>query len=332
MYEVHLTPDDIARVTVVSTYGQLSELIFSLAVLAKRQNGCTFAPWAQDLSLAARRAGTALSGLVSCPPPIDLITLTGLSTSLESGIEAMLDAPAASVQAEIDAIRPSLASPPPPWIADLPTCLALRHALARSLAEYYCTALSPYWPRVRAQLDAQAVAYARTLAQRGVHKFLESLHPQLRWSPPTLTLTRPDLRGEVDARGRGLVIAPVVFAQRVGVFHSVDSADEPVVVLVPALRSVADAHAVWGLGAQSASRALSALLGETRAAALDVISESCTTTELARRLGISPATASHHATVLRSAGLVVTRRLGSAVLHTVTPLGTQLLDGNSIPG
>ena len=30
--------------------------------------------------------------------------------------------------------------------------------------------------------------------------------------------------------------------------------------------------------------------------------------------------------MLRSAGLVMTQRLGSAVLHTPTPLGTQLLN------
>jgi hypothetical protein len=332
MYEIHLTPDDIARVTVVSTYGQLSELIYSLAVLSKRRNGRIFSPWTQDLSPAARQAGTALSGLASYPPPIDLITLTGASTSLESGIGAILEAPPVSVQAEIDAMRPRQASAPPPWIADLPTCQQVRRGLGQTLAAYYDMALSPHWPRARAHLDAQAVAYARTLAQRGVHAFLESLHPELRWSPPTLTLARPELRGEMHAEGRGLVIVPVVFAQRVGVLHSAARPDEPVIVLVPALRSVADAHAVWGLRDLPTPRALSALLGETRAAALDVISESCTTTELARRLGISPATASHHATVLRSAGLVVTRRLGSAVLHTVTPLGTQLLGGRSMSG
>jgi len=42
---------------------------------------------------------------------------------------------------------------------------------------------------------------------------------------------------------------------------------------------------------------------------------------------ISTATASHHATALRSAGLIMTQRLGSAVLHTLAPLGTQLLNG-----
>jgi hypothetical protein len=45
---------------------------------------------------------------------------------------------------------------------------------------------------------------------------------------------------------------------------------------------------------------------------------------LARRTGVSLASASQHAAVLRSAGLVATRRTGPAVLHTGTPLGKHL--------
>ncbi|MET8082055.1 helix-turn-helix domain-containing protein [Streptomyces sp. NPDC005303] len=52
----------------------------------------------------------------------------------------------------------------------------------------------------------------------------------------------------------------------------------------------------------------------------------CGITEPARRLNISPATASHHATVLRDAHLVTIRHKGKAVLHTVTSLGIALLE------
>ena len=57
----------------------------------------------------------------------------------------------------------------------------------------------------------------------------------------------------------------------------------------------------------------------------------CGTTELARRLNISLATASHHAAVLRNAHLVTTRREGKAVLHTVTSLGIALLGRSPSP-
>jgi len=81
----------------------------------------------------------------------------------------------------------------------------------------------------------------------------------------------------------------------------------------------------------TASRQLVKLLGRTRATALEIIGAGCTTTELAGRLGVSLASASEHAATLRDAGLVHTRRHGSAVLHTLTPLGMALLDGTTGP-
>jgi DNA-binding transcriptional ArsR family regulator len=72
-------------------------------------------------------------------------------------------------------------------------------------------------------------------------------------------------------------------------------------------------------------RSPAALLGRTRAAALEVIAGGCTTTELARRLGISAASASAHATVLRDAGLAVAQRHRNSVLHTASALGVELL-------
>ncbi|WP_416906034.1 ArsR/SmtB family transcription factor [Micromonospora echinospora] len=74
--------------------------------------------------------------------------------------------------------------------------------------------------------------------------------------------------------------------------------------------------------------ALTTLLGRTRAHTLDTIGthESCSTGDLARKLGISPASASEHATVLRDAGLVSTTRQGREVRHRLTPLGRHLLD------
>jgi DNA-binding transcriptional ArsR family regulator len=54
----------------------------------------------------------------------------------------------------------------------------------------------------------------------------------------------------------------------------------------------------------------------------------CTTSDLARRLGIAPATASHHVGVLRDAKLVASSRTGNAVNHRLTDLGTALLNGH----
>lgn len=65
--------------------------------------------------------------------------------------------------------------------------------------------------------------------------------------------------------------------------------------------------------------------GATRARVLTA-ADGCTTTDLGARVGISAASASYHATILRNAGLLATKRIGSAVRHTRSELGQRLLD------
>jgi DNA-binding transcriptional ArsR family regulator len=77
--------------------------------------------------------------------------------------------------------------------------------------------------------------------------------------------------------------------------------------------------------------AVAALLGQTRAAVLAGTADGTSTTELARRAGVSLAAASQHATVLRDAGLISTHWHGRAVRHTLTPLGAALLTAGSAP-
>ncbi|WP_052744409.1 ArsR/SmtB family transcription factor [Streptomyces odonnellii] len=74
--------------------------------------------------------------------------------------------------------------------------------------------------------------------------------------------------------------------------------------------------------------ALVRLLGPSRAAALRVIEYGCTTGELARRIGVTPPTASQHTAVLREADLIVSLRHRNTVVHTLTPLGSALVTAN----
>ncbi|WP_344962505.1 winged helix-turn-helix domain-containing protein [Streptomyces thioluteus] len=78
---------------------------------------------------------------------------------------------------------------------------------------------------------------------------------------------------------------------------------------------------------------LAAVLGRTRLDALLVLADEHSTTGLARRLGVSNATASSHAAALRGAGLITTARAGRAVVHRRTALGTLLVrrSGSSPP-
>jgi DNA-binding transcriptional ArsR family regulator len=159
----------------------------------------------------------------------------------------------------------------------------------------------------------------------GVEELLGRLHPSARWNSPVLEISGfPDR--DLHLEGRGLRLQPSVFCWKTPTkLH--DPQLQPVLVYpvqhAPGLlrRTSADKR----------SQPLAALLGTTRAAALEAIADGCTTTELAQRCQISLAGASRQAGILRDAGLISTRRAGQAVRHDLTLLGRAVLTGGFVP-
>lgn len=199
-----------------------------------------------------------------------------------------------------------------------------RMQVSAALFEFCQVAVVPYWSRARSYLEAERDAWGRVVITHGSERLLSTLNPKLAWKPPVLEI--PSKRDQdVRLDGRGMLLSPSLF-----LFN------KPCVVLnaeretgLPALAfsvpfSRGAAAAFWS-ASESNGQALAALVGQTRAAALEALNDGCTTSELARRLGISQAGASQHATILRDAGLITTFRDRNAVLHTLTTLGVALL-------
>jgi DNA-binding transcriptional ArsR family regulator len=241
---------------------------------------------------------------------------------LAAGIEAVMATPARRLRRDLEVLPD-----PPGWArrladADRPAL----ESLAEALSGYHHAALTPVWHRLRALVDADRAVRARALIDHGPEGLLNSLRPVLWWSPPVLEADYPVDR-DLHLDGRGLLLVPSVFCWRAPV--TLIDPDLPPVLVYP----VAKAPGWWSEPADDArDGALARLIGPKRAAALRVIEEGCTTTELARRIGVSPPTASQHATALREADLIVSTRLRNTVVHTLTPLGTALLGSRSSPG
>ncbi|WP_211277656.1 ArsR/SmtB family transcription factor [Couchioplanes caeruleus] len=192
-------------------------------------------------------------------------------------------------------------------------------------------AVLPHWRQMRGHLASVRDACGRISIANGMHAALDNLHPRLNWKPPVL-----EVPGEPDCdlylNGRGLVLCPSLFmaSKACMVLEGVQETGAPVLVFSVPL-DAATATEFWGHGGRD-EQALSALVGHTRAAVLQSLSESCTTGELSQRLNISLAGASKHATVLRKAGLVTTARQRNTALHSLTPLGVALLRQRRSPG
>jgi DNA-binding transcriptional ArsR family regulator len=186
--------------------------------------------------------------------------------------------------------------------------------IGNSLIAYHRSAIEPYTGRIETVIEADRVRRARAALEGGVDSLLNSLRPLMRWRPPVLEIDYP-VSQDLHLHGRGLRLVPSYFCR----VHPVAFADPalPPTLVYPVHHEPATPRS---------DKALTALLGGTRCAVLTTIGHGATTTELARRLRLAPSTVSRHTAVLRNAGIIATQRLGPSVLHTMTPLGTALLD------
>ncbi|MFE2286980.1 helix-turn-helix domain-containing protein [Streptomyces sp. NPDC059443] len=202
--------------------------------------------------------------------------------------------------------------------------------LLGELRGYHRAAVEPYWTHIQAQIEAERAARGRALLDGGADELLASLPSMLRWRAPVLECDYPVDR-DVRLRGRGLLLQPSFFCRRTAV--TLHDPELPPVLVYPAAAQLASSQP-GGEAARPAEEqrryrqlTLGKLVGHTRSVVLQAIGDGATTSELARRAGVSLASASQHAGVMREAGLVTTLRRGNAVLHTVTPLGAALLKG-----
>ncbi|TJZ55730.1 winged helix-turn-helix transcriptional regulator [Streptomyces piniterrae] len=248
----------------------------------------------------------------------DFLTPAEGLLGMDEALSALRETPAARLHDELS--RLSTARPLPSWIramAEGETRSLGR--LAGTLQRYYEAAVAPYWPRVQGRIEADRATRGRALLDGGADRLLASLPPMLRWRPPVLEADYPVDR-DLHLNGRGLLLLPSFFCRRTPVtFHNPE--------LTPVLVYPVEHQASRPAPPPPSDRCLGRLVGQTRSAILQGIGVGCTTSELARRVDVSVASASQHATVLREAGLLVTLRQGNAVLHTLTPLGAALLRG-----
>jgi DNA-binding transcriptional ArsR family regulator len=179
--------------------------------------------------------------------------------------------------------------------------------------------ISTDWPRLRPLLEADIAYRSRMLADGGLERLFADLHPSLSWADGILTAHIPGPPPEPqDLDGRGVLLMPSVFS-----WPDVVSGFAPLwqpTVIYPA-RGMGR---LWQAPATEPPDTLTRLLGANRAAILGGLDEPASTTALAHRLGLAPASVSAHLSVLRDAGLLVSHRAGRHVLYERTPLGAVL--------
>jgi DNA-binding transcriptional ArsR family regulator len=203
-----------------------------------------------------------------------------------------------------------------PLVEDTPRAL---DALARAMREYWARALAPEWPAIRQTLTADIRRRGGHLAAGGIRAALSALHRDVSLSADerTVELASP-VETDVPLDGRGLLLIPSAFWwPRSSAI--LDPPWQPCLIYAP--DGVA---ALWEPDAAEPGQALQDLLGRGRARVLGGLEAPVSTTELARRLGMSPAGVSAHLRVLARANLASATRENRTVLYSRTPLGDAL--------
>ncbi|MFI9202205.1 ArsR/SmtB family transcription factor [Streptomyces sp. NPDC053048] len=317
MIRIHFTADDFARVRLASRPAPLQELNTVFMTLFHRDDDLLLGHWRHRLLRSLPAAAEPLGDLVPAGQAPHF--LDEFSDDLGEGLDSVRASSPRFVRSELERVYAKSPVPAPRWIRGLHRGDAdAWQVLRRAQHAAFETALRPVWSLVQDLHQAEFTRHALTVAEHGIGTALTTLVPGSRLHDGVWGLEAPGER-DVHPRGRGLVLQPT--------FHwtghpvVADPPEGPLYLTYPAGPGLPPQPA----GPDGSDDALSAVLGRSRADMLLLLAREHTTSELARRLGVSNATASAHATALRRAGLISTVRAGRAVAHRRTALGSLLV-------
>ncbi|NUT34685.1 MAG: winged helix-turn-helix transcriptional regulator [Hamadaea sp.] len=263
------------------------------------------------------RPGSWLPDFLTPPP-------AGRTGEFQTELAAVRATPAATVTGDILACGR--------WKPLTRTAVAAAHEpqetlprLVAAIEAWHDVAVAPHWSRMQALHDADIAHRTRQLSRGGLRLLFETLHPSVRWAGDRLVSDDP-WGMELTVAGRGLPLMPSVFVDRRVLWNVRDESPPCGVYPVRAvgtLWSPADTPDVGGA-------ALGRVFGPARAEIFALLRAPATTTDLARRTGLSVGAVSQHLGALRGAGLAERARHGKEVYYEATPVGTTLLRVNGL--
>ncbi|CAM4297726.1 winged helix-turn-helix domain-containing protein [Nocardiopsis rhodophaea] len=325
MLHVHFNGKRPERIRCAAEPDPMWEVLLSLHTLQLHHAGARHNQW--RLRVRERMSGP-MWRLAELAPPRgyspDFLTPVCGPGGLEEGLNSLVSTPPAYVRRDLGilAMQQRLSAPVRSLARGEGRMLP---QLADTVRRYFDLALAPEWEAIEGTL--------RQTLSRGVPEQPSPgraagvpwpLCSCARWRGSVLEVSYP-LERHLHLEGRDLHLIPSFFCRRYPI--AFQDPDLPPVLVYPVAECL-DFPRGQQLNA-SRRKALEKLLGGTRAAVLQTIAANTySTSELADRLGISPASASEHATVLRASGLTHSRRDRNAIRHELTELGSRLLLGD----
>ncbi|TJZ54346.1 ArsR family transcriptional regulator [Streptomyces piniterrae] len=320
MLRIIFTAEDLSRIRVAAGPDHMWEITNSVQTLQRRDGTTAFGAWRQSVRPRLSADSRILADLL---PPYgyspDFLTPAPGTGGLTTAVRAVTGTP--SHRLDTDLTRLAAGRRLSGWVGRLAQG---RHsatdALGRAIHAFHTEALAPYWPRIRAHVEADCLIRRHAIREGGPEALLAGLGPRMRWVPPVLEVDYPVCQ-TLHLRGRGLTLQPSYFCWPAPV-SLFDEALAPVLVYpVP--------HDLWARpdARHDPVQVLGALMGPVRAAVLVAACTARSTGDLAGSLSVSTSSVSQHTAKLRDAGLLITVRQSGRALHITTSLGHALIRG-----
>ncbi|MCP2338555.1 ArsR/SmtB family transcription factor [Actinomadura rupiterrae] len=327
MIEFVFTPDDAARVRFA--FSPVWEAVGALRVLADPSRRALHLPWLravqprlEGLDLRLLRVLVPATGYVAdflTPPPSTPLPdfAAELETILATPREVVVEELLWSGSRGTPLLPQGRREPAPPVQRGLSADPeATLETVAEQMDLFHRVAIQPFWGRIQELLEGDVLRRSRALTEHGAAGVFVGLHETVTWDNGVLRIGRPwDFHGGLD--GKGLLLVPSVFT-----WPRVQVVAPPYQAMLS--YPVSGVATVWETRPARRSGALGALVGRVRAEVLHALDAPSSTTELARRLGVTPGAVSQHLAVLRSCDLVTGHRMGRRVVYVRTPAGDTL--------
>jgi Helix-turn-helix domain len=323
----NFTPDDVARTRFSPAAAPLIETVLIMAELrglaaghGRRRGGDRWLREARSAFPATARP--LLELLRPCMAWPDF--LDSFAPDVKEGLEEVRATPRAVLRSQLSQDWQDRPGRPPTWIRELAEGdRESVEIVVRALHDLHHALVEPRWDNALVAFHAELARRIPVLAVGGHEELFGALHPRLRWRENGLD--RAGFDGEWDLNGVGMVLMPSAFWTGEPLFSfSDDGLRSHVLIYGAHPNGHSSAHELL-MADPADGDGLAALLGPTRAAVLRALAAPRGTVELAGVVGISPASASEHAKVLRDANLIETSREGRAVRHSLTALGCTFL-------
>lgn len=250
MLRIHMSGVDLSKVRMATRPDALWETALSFHRLRDRRGSAVFGKWRTE---TRRRLNGEVRLLSAVIPPRgyfpDFLTPSqgnGEPYGIDAGMEALRGTPPARVMAELALLGAGCRD-----AGRLPDARAEPLGrLVGALRSYHRAAIEPYWPHIRASVEADRAVRGRALLDGGADELLASLPPMIRWRAPVLEADYPVDR-EVHLDGRGLLLQPSFFCRVTPVVYR--DPRLPPVLVYPVTHSCAPVFAEPGPGSAASS-------------------------------------------------------------------------------